>query len=147
MEQPIHGYTWLEGNLAAWPRHEDPPQSAQNVASQSSTPSWSGGAGLAVDSNVQQDWERCSFTERESDPWWRVDLSEPQAVTEIRLLNVAGGPRYWMHGVQVTVGEGGPADPSCELYGGCLLYTSDAADEEDSVDLGGRRIIKKKKKY
>src|SRR5665648_658569 len=26
-----------------------------------------------------------------------------------------------------------------------LLYTSDAADEEDSVDLGGRRIIKKKK--
>src|SRR5664280_3294307 len=26
--------------------------------------------------------------------------------------------------------------------GSCLLYTSDAADEEDSVDLGGRRIIK-----
>eukprot|EP00656_Telonema_subtile_P019156 TRINITY_DN20435_c0_g1_i2.p1 TRINITY_DN20435_c0_g1~~TRINITY_DN20435_c0_g1_i2.p1 ORF type:complete len:481 (+),score=111.22 TRINITY_DN20435_c0_g1_i2:71-1513(+) len=26
----------------------------------------------------------------------------------------------------------------------CLLYTSDAADEEDSVDLGGRRIIKTK---
>src|SRR5665648_729065 len=25
----------------------------------------------------------------------------------------------------------------------CLLYTSDAADEEDSVDLGGRRVIKK----
>ena len=23
----------------------------------------------------------------------------------------------------------------------CLLYTSDAADEEDSVDLGGRSII------
>src|SRR5665648_1277564 len=30
-------------------------------------------------------------------------------------------------------------------YYSCLLYTSDAADEEDSVDLGGRRIIKKKK--
>ena len=28
----------------------------------------------------------------------------------------------------------------------CLLYTSDAADERSSVDLGGRRIIKKKKK-
>ena len=28
----------------------------------------------------------------------------------------------------------------------CLLYTSDAADEEDSVDLGGRRHTKKKKK-
>ena len=29
----------------------------------------------------------------------------------------------------------------------CLLYTSDAADERSSVDLGGRRIIKKKKKH
>ena len=29
----------------------------------------------------------------------------------------------------------------------CLLYTSDAADERSSVDLGGRRIIKKKKHY
>ena len=28
----------------------------------------------------------------------------------------------------------------------CLLYTSDAAEERSSVDLGGRRIIKKKKK-
>ena len=26
----------------------------------------------------------------------------------------------------------------------CVLYTSDAADERSSVDLGGRRIIKKK---
>ena len=29
-------------------------------------------------------------------------------------------------------------------YETCLLYTSDAADERSSVDLGGRRIIKKK---
>ena len=31
------------------------------------------------------------------------------------------------------------------LANSCLLYTSDAADERSSVDLGGRRIIKKKK--
>ena len=31
-----------------------------------------------------------------------------------------------------------------ELFGDCLLYTSDAADERSSVDIGGRRIIKKK---
>ena len=30
------------------------------------------------------------------------------------------------------------------LFITCLLYTSDAADERSSVDLGGRRIIKKK---
>src|SRR5665213_331929 len=31
-------------------------------------------------------------------------------------------------------------------YNSCLLYTSDAADDLLCVDLGGRRIIKKKKK-
>ena len=29
---------------------------------------------------------------------------------------------------------------------GCLLYTSDAADDLLCVDLGGRRLIKKKNK-
>ena len=33
---------------------------------------------------------------------------------------------------------------SCSRCHSCLLYTSDAADERSSVDLGGRRIIKKK---
>ena len=36
--------------------------------------------------------------------------------------------------------------PKDSMLTTCLLYTSDAADEEDSVDLGGRRIIKKKKR-
>ena len=40
----------------------------------------------------------------------------------------------------------GSADvPGAHAVGTCLLYTSDAADERSSVDLGGRRIIKKKK--
>ena len=29
------------------------------------------------------------------------------------------------------------------IFRACLLYTSDAADDGESVDLGGRRIIKK----
>ena len=40
-----------------------------------------------------------------------------------------------------------PADrskPILLVLSSCLLYTSDAADERSSVDLGGRRIIKKK---
>src|SRR5678809_170698 len=37
------------------------------------------------------------------------------------------------------------ADVTTAVAKGCLLYTSDAADERSSVDLGGRRIIKKKK--
>ena len=43
------------------------------------------------------------------------------------------------HGPHVPRVDRGPR------YLHCLLYTSDAADERSSVDLGGRRIIKKKK--
>ena len=35
-------------------------------------------------------------------------------------------------------------DTAFRGYRICLLYTSDAADERSSVDLGGRRIIKNK---
>ena len=39
-----------------------------------------------------------------------------------------------------------PATPGVTGRYSCLLYTSDAADERSSVDLGGRRILKKKQK-
>src|SRR5664280_3308055 len=47
------------------------------------------------------------------------------------------------HRERAGAGAGGPG-PRAERNQAvsCLLYTSDAADEEDSVDLGGRRIIK-----
>src|SRR5450756_3182639 len=41
-------------------------------------------------------------------------------------------------------GRSGRAYGPCRTKG-CLLYTSDAADDLLCVDLGGRRIIKKKK--
>src|SRR5665648_1261257 len=51
--------------------------------------------------------------------------------------------------IGICATSGGIFKECYNILGGtdtCLLYTSDAADEEDSVDLGGRRIIKKKKK-
>ena len=45
-----------------------------------------------------------------------------------------------LFGIQEVMRMGGGAANSASYT--CLLYTSDAADEEDSVDLGGRRIIK-----
>src|SRR5680860_1869431 len=39
-----------------------------------------------------------------------------------------------------------PSVQGVSRIGTCLLYTSDAADDLLCVDLGGRRIIKKKKK-
>eukprot|EP00658_Telonema_sp_P-2_P016175 TRINITY_DN16266_c0_g1_i6.p1 TRINITY_DN16266_c0_g1~~TRINITY_DN16266_c0_g1_i6.p1 ORF type:complete len:599 (+),score=183.01 TRINITY_DN16266_c0_g1_i6:236-2032(+) len=50
------------------------------------------------------------------------------------------------YGRKMSKSLGNVLDPLWVVFGACLLYTSDAADEEDSVDLGGRRIIKKKKK-
>eukprot|EP00658_Telonema_sp_P-2_P024776 TRINITY_DN19974_c0_g1_i1.p2 TRINITY_DN19974_c0_g1~~TRINITY_DN19974_c0_g1_i1.p2 ORF type:complete len:319 (-),score=85.09 TRINITY_DN19974_c0_g1_i1:92-1048(-) len=54
-------------------------------------------------------------------------------------------PRVSLDGWQKLDGETS-AEPNrskstSERLTTCLLYTSDAADEEDSVDLGGRRII------
>src|SRR5664279_3726596 len=48
---------------------------------------------------------------------------------------------YFPHAITSHLGDGSGMDMNIE-YSFCLLYTSDAADEEDSVDLGGRRIIK-----
>src|SRR5678809_554460 len=55
----------------------------------------------------------------------------------IDLSNAANQPMHYLQ--RYTIIHNG------EIYN-CLLYTSDAADERSSVDLGGRRIIKKKKK-
>ena len=46
---------------------------------------------------------------------------------------------FFPHRVRPVIGDGGMVED-------CLLYTSDAADDLLCVDLGGRRIIKKKKK-
>ena len=49
---------------------------------------------------------------------------------------------------KIGIADGGAGHVDRAHRGGlqqrCLLYTSDAADERSSVDLGGRRIIKKK---
>ena len=47
--------------------------------------------------------------------------------------------RWFVSGVDPTARDWILANPDA-----CLLYTSDAAAERSSVDLGGRRIIKKK---
>ena len=61
-----------------------------------------------------------------------LHLTEKNGLSNNSILNIDGhGEAIWL-----------------ATLGGitCLLYTSDAADERSSVDLGGRRIIKKKKK-
>src|SRR5664280_3430198 len=55
-------------------------------------------------------------------------------VDNLLILSALGGAIIWNI---ATWYYGLPSSSSHALIGGCLLYTSDAADEEDSVDLGG----------
>src|SRR5664280_2504129 len=61
-------------------------------------------------------------------PWWA-----PPASWGWRRLAGRKPPTPWRR-------RRGRDDGLCRRPRPCLLYTSDAADEEDSVDLGGRRI-------
>ena len=61
------------------------------------------------------------------------------APAEHHLQQVASVMRHEIHAGELR------AQPTRQEVD-CLLYTSDAADELDGVDLGGRRIIKKKKR-
>ena len=58
------------------------------------------------------------------------------------LLIVAGRISLKMMPVLIRIYEQMP-EPKWVVSMGCLLYTSDAADDMQCVDLGGRRIIKK----
>src|SRR5665811_2608824 len=73
----------------------------------------------------------------------------PAAQTWFPGLCVRGGDSLWSgghggYGYSRALRGGG--DLRWTVYRACLLYTSDAADDLTRVDLGGRRIIKKKKK-
>ena len=64
-------------------------------------------------------------------------IRDREYTTAIDDITVEPGPF-----VSISINTGVDAD--LLTYITCLLYTSDAADERSSVDLGGRRIIKKK---
>src|SRR5450756_1841201 len=75
--------------------------------------------------------------------------------TDVQQLSVCDADVKIHIGQEITHGLGGGANPdvgreamevSRDQLKACLLYTSDAADDLLCVDLGGRRIIKKKNK-
>ena len=76
------------------------------------------------------------------------DLVRSRGLGDVYKRQARAGLRGWC---RESPGEGSHLSPLSARPGArvpprcCLLYTSDAADERSSVDLGGRRIIKKKK--
>src|SRR5678815_3714684 len=65
----------------------------------------------------------------------------PGDKTERNRLGPATGERSFVSAFSIRQDPGEEGDRCDDSV--CLLYTSDAADERSSVDLGGRRIIKK----
>ena len=58
-------------------------------------------------------------------------------------FGVGGREQQRLARLRRPAGDGGDIVHEAHV---CLLYTSDAADERSSVDLGGRRLIKKQNK-
>ena len=74
-----------------------------------------------------------------------MEATNPMALggiiyTDISKDGKMAGPNFELTGKLVEL-----STHPITASGGCLLYTSDAADERSSVALGGRRIIEKKK--
>ncbi|MCY7416869.1 hypothetical protein LKL48_16395, partial [Listeria monocytogenes] len=77
-----------------------------------------------------------------SNAWVRV-ADVDQAIKELKAA--------YQDALKTPNKKGAPASPSSCMTAAdapvaCLLYTSDAADDLTRLDLGGRRIIQKKKK-
>ena len=87
-------------------------------------------------------------------PTKRVDIVSSQLI-HVKCFNEPTGSifinvNYGTPPYNFNWSNGNTTDAPDNLKAGtytCLLYTSDAADDLHCVDLGGRRIIKKKQNY
>eukprot|EP00658_Telonema_sp_P-2_P046571 TRINITY_DN34813_c0_g1_i1.p1 TRINITY_DN34813_c0_g1~~TRINITY_DN34813_c0_g1_i1.p1 ORF type:complete len:251 (-),score=70.73 TRINITY_DN34813_c0_g1_i1:35-676(-) len=102
-----------------------------------------------------QTWKRAKSAERiarhEADQLYKYkdkthSLAEGEAAEEAELHGLFPEYGHVFADLEHADGDLGLESGDKAMDKNCLLYTSDAADEEDSVDLGGRRIIKKKNK-
>src|SRR5678815_5392048 len=79
-----------------------------------------------------------------SQPLQRSMITSATILLGLRSRQFASG-QYMIHSRHPFLATHFSSMTCATLYmraGSCLLYTSDAADERSSVDLGGRRIIK-----
>ncbi|XP_041946404.1 uncharacterized protein LOC121707722 [Alosa sapidissima] len=61
----------------------------------------------AIDGNPNPDQRKgtCSMTDRETDPWWRVDLHEKYRVSAVALTNPKSGSPKGLNGVHIRIGD------------------------------------------
>src|SRR5678809_246040 len=92
-------------------------------------------------------WMYCAETTSEAEEGWEYFRNQLVAAQhhyfEWNNPGFAGIPGYEEYLKRQTADVGVADAGLAARRATCLLYTSDAADERSSVDLGGRRIIKK----
>ncbi|XP_044150492.1 uncharacterized protein LOC122938780 isoform X2 [Bufo gargarizans] len=92
----------------------------QGIATQSSTYSYFGSARNANDGSLAANYLRsqCSYTKKELDPWWMVDLKAPYRIMSVAITNrVLECCRDKIFGSEIRLGNnpsnGGKLNPRC----------------------------------
>ena len=50
-------------------------------------------------------YSKCAHTDKESDPWWRVDLGRVEPVAEVNILNRGDCCGWRLNGAEMRVGR------------------------------------------
>uniref|UniRef100_A0A8C9U2I8 Fucolectin tachylectin-4 pentraxin-1 domain-containing protein n=1 Tax=Scleropages formosus TaxID=113540 RepID=A0A8C9U2I8_SCLFO len=125
-EVQVYGYT---KNLAL-----------KGTATQSSQYNAAGAAGKAIDGkrNAKFSYHSCTHTERDSKPWWKVDLHNVYAVTSVTITNRGDCCAERISGAEIRIGnsldDNGNQNP---LYVVCAVITSIPAGNSRTFQCNG----------
>ncbi|XP_034001581.1 fucolectin-1-like [Trematomus bernacchii] len=79
-----------------------------------------GSAYNAIDGNRASDWAKgsCAHTEKELDPWWRLDLGKTHKIFSVKITNYKNAPLH-MNGAEIRIGDSldnnGNNNPRCAV--------------------------------
>ena len=79
----------------------------------------------AIDGNLANDWSQksCAHTNKETNPWWRVDLQKTYKVHSVKITNRKDCCSERINGAEIHIGNSlnhnGNGNPMYALY--CLL--------------------------
>jgi len=120
--QGDHGLVMEQGNLAEG-----------KVANQSSVLAGTPAAAVVVDGNHDASFlsGTCMHTQREDDPWWRVDMAEIYQVSTVRIWNRGEGENHPHHGSAANWGRFTPHPHEGWHLSNAEVYVGATADSRD----------------
>jgi len=85
------------------------------TATQSSRKAGSPAATAAIDGNTDylEGSASCTHTNIQSNPWFRIDLGEVRTVTQVKIFNMGGHPKFRTSPIEVTIGTSTTGGVKC----------------------------------